>query len=121
MSKNNLKSIPADIGRLKELSTINFSSNKLDKLPDEFENLWKLEHLDLSENFFVSIEVISRLSNLKHLTLRKNPVNNLENLESISARYLDVSECCKLLFKLNTYQLFMLFLMKFMMLQLSHI
>ncbi|KAH0566990.1 insulin-like growth factor-binding protein complex acid labile subunit [Cotesia glomerata] len=93
LSKNNLKSIPADIGRLKELSTINFSSNKLDKLPDEFENLWKLEHLDLSENFFASIEVISRLSNLKHLTLRKNPVSNLENLESISARYLDASEC----------------------------
>ncbi|XP_008556456.1 leucine-rich repeat-containing G-protein coupled receptor 5 isoform X1 [Microplitis demolitor] len=96
LSNNNLKNIPADIGRLRELKNINLSINELTKLPEEFENLWKLEQLDLSDNYFSNIrfiEVISSLPNLKHLTLKKNPLTGIQDLENPSVRYLDVSEC----------------------------
>lgn len=98
LSNNNLKNIPADIGRLRELKNINLSINELTKLPEEFENLWKLEQLDLSDNYFSNIrfiEVISSLPNLKHLTLKKNPLTGIQDLENPSVRYLDVSECCE--------------------------
>ncbi|XP_034947912.1 insulin-like growth factor-binding protein complex acid labile subunit isoform X2 [Chelonus insularis] len=97
LSGNNLRLLPADIGRLSELKQILLSKNKLNELPEELENLRKLEKLDLNNNNISDVngglDVISRLPNLRLLHIKNNPITNLEALKNPSLRILDVSQC----------------------------
>ncbi|XP_066329413.1 tyrosine-sulfated glycopeptide receptor 1-like [Miscanthus floridulus] len=70
--------IPQEIGQLKSLGVINFSSNNLSgKIPLELCNLTNLQVLDLSNNH-LSGAIPSRLNNLHFLSALNISYNNLE-------------------------------------------
>lgn len=50
LSKNMLSHLPAEIGKLTNLTSLNLSGNKIEKLPIEIQNLRSLKMLDLRNN-----------------------------------------------------------------------
>jgi len=92
LSKNQLTSIPKEIGNLVNLQYLDLSENKLTSLPEEIGNLVNLQYLDLSENQLTSIpEEIGNLVNLQYLYLYNNQltslpeeIGNLVNLQTLT-------------------------------------
>lgn len=122
VSKNNLKIVGSDIGRLIELRYLNLAKNQLIGLPGEIGELWKLERLDLSENNIhgvgESIAAITRLPNLRILYLAQNPLTGIQELSNAALRSLDVSGCSKFVFiYMHRYFLFYFILIIFFILQ----
>ena len=73
LSKNNLTSLPFDIGKLTQLTCIESSKNKLTSLPASIGNLTKLSHLDLRGNQLTFLpSSIDNLTSLTHLYLGNN-------------------------------------------------
>lgn len=91
LSDHGLTNIPAEIGKLINLRTLNLSKNSLTKLPNEIGNLLELRDLSLENNQLTSIPgSIGRLLNLEMLDLEDNlltefpaPLVALEKLESL--------------------------------------
>jgi leucine-rich repeat protein SHOC2 len=78
LSRNNLTSIPPDIGNLTQLTYIELSGNKLTSLPASIGNLNNLSHLDLQGNQLSFLpSSIDNLTNLTHLYLGGNLFDSL--------------------------------------------
>ena len=78
-----LQEIPEDIGKLKNLETLNLKENNLRGLPDSLWTLSNLRELDLSLNRFSTIsDEVLQLQQLKKLNLKFNPMNK-ENLRML--------------------------------------
>ncbi|MDF5725987.1 MAG: COR domain-containing protein, partial [Rhizonema sp. PD37] len=75
ISRNQLSSLPAEIGSLTNLQTLDISFNQLSSLPAEIGSLTNLQSLDISSNQLSSLpSEIRLLPKLKKLDLRGNPV-----------------------------------------------
>jgi internalin A len=87
---NQLTSLPPEITKLTNLTTLFLSENQLTSLPPEIAKLTKLTYLDLSGNQLTSVppEII-KLTNLAHLDLSNNklpiPPETLANREDVKA------------------------------------
>ncbi|MCI5057216.1 MAG: leucine-rich repeat domain-containing protein [Flavobacteriales bacterium] len=69
------KSLPKNVGELKDLKELDLSFNFLGSIPKSIQNMTKLEHLDLRANQFKSFpESLRGLTNLKTLDLRHNNI-----------------------------------------------
>ena len=88
--------IPADLGYLKQLRTLDISNCRVKRLPKEIGKLKKLEILIVAGNDFSEIpREIGELSNLKMLDLSDNPflieipeeIGNCEALEELRAHH----------------------------------
>jgi internalin A len=78
LSGNNLISLPPEIGRLQNLTSLNLSGNCLTSLPSEIGQLQNLISLDLSKNQLKSLTLkIARLQNLTWLNLSENLLTTL--------------------------------------------
>ena len=78
LKKNQLASLPPDIGKLKALRIMDVSENQLEKLPSEIGQCTSLENLDLSENALQSIcPEFGQLTNLQRLICFKNGLKTL--------------------------------------------
>ena len=83
--------IPAELGNLSNLKSLNLSSNELTGIPGELGNLSNLESLDLSDNRLTGLPgELGSLSNLESLYLSSNELTgipgelgNLSNLETL--------------------------------------
>ena len=73
LSGNQLTSLPAEIGKLTNMTRLDLNGNQLTSLPAEIGVLTKLWQLDLSGNQLTSLPAeIGELTNLKELNLRGN-------------------------------------------------
>ncbi len=73
-----LTTLPAAIGRLQNLTSLDLSGNQLTILPDTITRLQNLTSLDLSDNQLTTIpEAITQLQNLTSLHLGGNPLATL--------------------------------------------
>lgn len=75
---NELRGLPSSIGKLKNLETLNVSSNfsDLQELPITFGDLSNLRELDLSNNQIHSLpDTFGRLENLEKINLDQNPLS----------------------------------------------
>jgi small GTP-binding protein len=78
LSRNQLKTLPAEIGKLKTLTVLNLSGNQLTSLPAGIGELKNLTRLNLSENQLTSLPAgIGELKNLTRLVLSKNQLTSL--------------------------------------------
>lgn len=78
LSGHKLKSLPPEIGKLKNLKFITLSDNLLSSMPPEFANLTNLERLLLGENQFTEIPAsVYSLKKLKVLNLSHNNISNI--------------------------------------------
>ncbi|XP_069785215.1 leucine-rich repeat-containing protein 2 [Narcine bancroftii] len=87
ISFNKLTSIPPELGNCENLEKLNLSSNlELAELPFELRDLQKLSHLDLSSNQFLTMPIcVLRMSNLKSLDLSSNKLKELpQDLDRLS-------------------------------------
>ena len=80
LSRNNLTSLPPEIGQLTHLTHLDLSRNNLTSLPPEIGRLTHLTHLDLSRNDFFSSDRLATLPQLTHLTRISLSDNNLTSL-----------------------------------------
>ncbi|XP_078696882.1 uncharacterized protein LOC144925004 [Branchiostoma floridae x Branchiostoma belcheri] len=98
LTECNLRTLPPEMWRLKQLEWLEVSSNPLQTLPAEIGQLTNIEHLDLSycELRTLTSEVW-RLTQLEWLDLSYNPLQTLpaEIGQLINVKHLDLS-CCKL-------------------------
>jgi hypothetical protein len=75
---NQLKTLPPEIGNLKELRVLNLCSNSLEYLPDSIGELSNLEKIDLSNNYLSQLPAtIGKLTNLQELNLTNNEFEEL--------------------------------------------
>ncbi|XP_067885119.1 leucine-rich repeat-containing protein 2 [Heterodontus francisci] len=76
---NKLTSVPLELGCCENLEKLNLSSNlELTELPFELRDLQKLSCLDLSSNQFHSMPIcVLRMSNLKSLDISNNKLKDL--------------------------------------------
>jgi len=73
LSNEKIKSLPAEIGQLKNLKVLDLSGNSLTWLPTEISKLSKLERLDLSSNKINVLPTeIGQLSNLQEFDIYRN-------------------------------------------------
>ncbi|KAK5987569.1 Adenylate cyclase [Cladobotryum mycophilum] len=76
LSFNAIAELPAEIGKLKNLKSFHITNNRLtNSLPDTFQNLTGLQHLDIKYNSITSIDVISELPNLEILSAAHNSIS----------------------------------------------
>ena len=69
LSKQNLESLPTEIGKMKNLVSLNLSGNKLIVLPDEIRQLSNLKSLSLTANPEINLDQVSaQISSLPNLT-----------------------------------------------------
>ncbi len=75
LSGNNLiGSLPAEVGRLQKLKSLNISNNKMTGLPAEIGQLLSLEELNVSNNQLTGLPYeLGNLKNLKTFTISGNP------------------------------------------------
>jgi leucine-rich repeat protein SHOC2 len=74
-SKNQLSTLPVDIGRFLSLSNLNLSSNMLGFLPASFSGLLSLTELTISRNRLVELpECFTRLTKLQMLDASQNMI-----------------------------------------------
>ncbi|XP_041041507.1 leucine-rich repeat-containing protein 2 [Carcharodon carcharias] len=87
VSFNKLTSVPLELGCCENLEKLNLSSNlELTELPFELRDLQKLSCLDLSSNQFLSMPIcVLRMSNLKSLDISNNKLKDLpQDLDRLS-------------------------------------
>ncbi|MGK7895834.1 MAG: COR domain-containing protein [Xenococcus sp. (in: cyanobacteria)] len=73
-----LTKIPKEVFKLKKITTLDLSGNKINELPECISNLSNLKQLYLSENQLTSLpESIGNLSNLSKLKLSENQLTRL--------------------------------------------
>jgi internalin A len=94
LSRNQLTSLPAEIAELKNLTKLYLLGNQLTSLPAEIAELKNLTVLDLSDNQLTSVPVeIVGLKNLTELDLSRNQLTRLpteiEKLKDLT--WLDLS------------------------------
>jgi len=76
--KNNIRNIPSDICRLKNLVTLKLNNNKVEQLPIELSSLKTLKNIELSNNLLKELQTdIAKLPNLQNLVLKDNPIDNI--------------------------------------------
>jgi Leucine-rich repeat (LRR) protein len=76
---NNLESLPARLGELRNLESLLAFNNRLSSLPPELARLEKLERVQLDTNAFTEIPaVLYDLAALKWLYLRDNPIAEVD-------------------------------------------
>lgn len=101
LTGNELKKLPASIGRFKSLKRLILIHNELTLLPDEIKKLHNLEDLDISSNKFkVFPSGIESLENIKILDASNNSIESLpetiKNLKNLKGLYMSSN-------KLNTF------------------
>jgi Leucine-rich repeat (LRR) protein len=110
ITKANIRSLPDDIGDLKNLKVLNLAGNKIDKLPERFGQLTNLEELNLENNILEEIpKQLANLPNLKTLKLSGNSIVSVTdgklqtaNLnEKIENLYLDDNAIKQLVIDIN--------------------
>lgn len=80
LGRNDLKYLPASIGKLTNLKIISLQYNELDSLPDEIGDLISLEQLLLNQNNLTSLpEKLGNLKNLEMLQVKFNQLDSLPN------------------------------------------
>ncbi|HET6979017.1 MAG TPA: COR domain-containing protein [Pyrinomonadaceae bacterium] len=73
-----LTSLPAEIGRMTNLTTLNLSNNRLTSVPAEIMQMTNLVHLDLSSNRLRRLPAeVTELTNLTDLELSSNRLTSL--------------------------------------------
>jgi len=81
LSRNQLTSLPAEIGQLHSLTELSLSRNQLTSLPAEIGQLHSLTWLNLKENQLTSLPAkIGQLYLLTEITLNGNPIQDLSAL-----------------------------------------
>jgi Leucine-rich repeat (LRR) protein len=84
LSKHNLSSVPAEIGRLRNLYHLNLSHNQLTELPPFLFKLTKLEEALLQNNQLTSLPPdINQLTHLRELYLANNQLRSLPNMSKL--------------------------------------
>ena len=91
LSHKNLTELPEEIGKLKNLTSLNLSDNEISEIPDVIAELKNLKYLNLNSNQISEIpDAIKKLKKLTVLKLRNNQIREipkaiifLENLVSI--------------------------------------
>ncbi|MEI7652600.1 MAG: leucine-rich repeat domain-containing protein [Verrucomicrobiota bacterium] len=94
LDNNQLTTLPSEIGSLTNLKTLNLSENQLTTLPSEIGRLTNLQVLALDCNQFSTLpSEIGRLTNLKTLNLSGNQLSTipaeLKHLTNLTDLYLD--------------------------------
>lgn len=80
IGRNNLKYIPASIGKLTNLKILSVQYNEIDSLPEELGNLTNLEQLLLNQNQLTFLpESLGDLKNLEILQVKYNQLDSLPN------------------------------------------
>ncbi|XP_032683827.1 leucine-rich repeat-containing protein 28-like isoform X2 [Odontomachus brunneus] len=75
MYGNLIKQLPAELGRMKQLTVLDLSANKLEQIPCCIGNLRNLKCLFLNDNFIEKLPVeLSQLSNLQILSVSGNQI-----------------------------------------------
>jgi len=96
LSSNLLNEITDEINQLTELQHLNLAKNQLSSLPNNLEKLKKLRRLDLSDNIIVNtadIASISQLPSLEVLFISRNQLPDLKGLTSKVLQTVDASHC----------------------------
>jgi internalin A len=112
VANEGLTELPADIGQLTNLQSLNVSGNQLRELPEEIVKLINLEECYLGDNQLRELpEEISNLTNLQVLTLTGNQfsefpkvITKLPNLQSLELRDLRLGELPQEIAHLNNLQ-----------------
>jgi|GEM_PF-1207162 len=94
-----IETLPAEIGKLHNLKSLDLSGNYLRSLPAKIGNLSNLQSLDLSSNSLDSLpSEIGKLQNLCELNLNLNEslnlhpeIGNLQNLKSLSLNFIHLT------------------------------
>lgn len=78
LSDNQLKTLPADIGRLRNLQVLNLSQNKLRTLPPEIAQLSNLQVLILNRNRLTTLpDTLKVLGNMEQMYVAYNRLDEL--------------------------------------------
>jgi Leucine-rich repeat (LRR) protein len=101
LSKNQLRNLPAGIGQLQRLESLNLEDNKLNTIPAELGNLQSLQILNLGNNELSLLPTeIGNLQNLQSLDLSVNQLSNLPaeigQLKNLSLLDLSVNQLSNL-------------------------
>lgn len=84
LANNHLGGLPPEIGRLKNLKTLNLANNDLDELPPEIGQLTNLESLVLSDNKLTCLSTgVETLVRLKKLDLTRNALRSLPEINAL--------------------------------------
>ena len=80
LNKNQIKDLPKELGKLKQLKVIYLRKNSLTKVPEAIGNITSLKVLDLSFNKLKSlpIGIIALKNNLEELILVGNEISSSE-------------------------------------------
>lgn len=78
LSKQKLKSIPAEVFLFENLEELNLSKNRIELIPSDISKLKKLKYLNVSRNVLSSIPPeIAALTHLNTLILNQNEITRL--------------------------------------------
>uniref|UniRef100_A0A1Q3G387 Putative e3 ubiquitin-protein ligase lrsam1 n=1 Tax=Culex tarsalis TaxID=7177 RepID=A0A1Q3G387_CULTA len=73
LTSNRFRKLPEEIGTLQNLRELLLANNSLERLPVQINRLQKLQLLDLSSNNLTTIEPLSFMANLRILNICGNP------------------------------------------------
>ncbi len=95
-----LKEVPDELGKLLNLIELRLPSNRLNSLPNQMQNLQRLEGIDIAENEFVQFPtVITKIINLSWLSANNNRIKeipsrfgDLKNLKGLNLKSNELQE-----------------------------